>query len=132
MLCGARGFGAPGGGGSRRRFAVRGTPASVPLMAPFGPGVAVPVKCCVLPLTQLTSPVSGCGADLGACFEIALSRSWPLSVPWLFVRFTNCPDCFTSNEGPLTGACAGAVGGSGGPIGGGGAAPRHGFGALAS
>src|SRR3954453_21918200 len=103
---GARGLGVPASGGSRRRLATMRWPPRVPAMAPFAPGTAVPSKCAVLPLTQSTSPVS-----LGPS-----SRSFAPSVPWTFVKFTNWPDCLTSNDCPSTGAAAGAVGGRGAPV----------------
>ena len=56
---GARGFAAPGSGGSRFRSAATGSPPSCPSIVPLSPGVAVPSKSSVLPFTQLTSPVSG-------------------------------------------------------------------------
>src|SRR3954464_9007355 len=123
MLPGARGFGAPASGGSRRRLATIATSPSLPAIAVFAPGVTVPTKCWVLPLTQFTSPVSLRGpSPLPAPPWI---RSLPLSVPCGFVQFTNWPDCFTSNDGPRTAADAGAVAGSGAPDAGGGGAPRH-------
>src|SRR4051812_18668836 len=123
MLPGARGLGEPGSGGSRRRLAVTGRPPSDPWMTPWLPATPVPGKCADLPFTQSTSPVS---------FPPSCSRSRPPSVLWLFERFTNWPDCLTSNDGPFTDVCTGAVEGSGGPAGLGGGAPRQATGAVAS
>src|SRR4051812_47795743 len=123
MLPGARGFGVPGSGGSRLSVAATGRPASVPAIAPLLPDVTVPEKCSVLPFTHFTSPVSRLPS---------FRRSFPPRLPCAFVKFTNSPDCFTSNDGPPGLGCAGAVGGSGGRDGAGGGAPRHAFGAAAS
>src|SRR3954453_7853228 len=121
-LAGGRGFGVPGSGGSRRGVAVTGTPPSLPEIAPFAPETATPVKLAVLPFTQETSPVS---------FP-SFRRSFAPSVLWVFEKFTNSPDCFTSNDGPRTVGWVGAVAGSGAPVGGGGGAPRHATGVVAS
>src|SRR4051812_17257369 len=127
MFWGARGFGVPGSGASRLRFAATATPPSLPAMIPLVPGVTVPSKGLVPPLTQLTSPVRRCGASLGP----GCRRSLPPSDPAVLEKLTNCPDCLTSNDGPAGGGCAGAVAGSGGPLIVGAGAPRHGFGAVA-
>ena len=50
----------------------------------------------------------------------------------MFEKFTNSPDCFTSNEGPSTAGCDGAVAGRGAPAGFAGGAPRHATGPVAS
>jgi hypothetical protein len=128
MLPGARGFGVPASGGSRRRFAITGTPPSVPWIVPLPPGVAVPVNFAVLPFTQLTAPLS----LRGALPLPPSSRSFAPSVFCVFEKLTNSPDCFTSNDGPGTGGWVGADGGSGAPVGFGGGAPRQATGPAAS
>src|SRR3954470_6710316 len=92
-------------------------------MTPWAPAAAVPVKCADFPFTQSTSPVS---------FPPSCRRSRPPSVRWLFERFTNWPDCLTSNDGPFTDGCTGAVEGRGGAAVFGGGAPRQVTGAVAS
>src|SRR3954464_7312737 len=122
MLPGARGLGAPASGGSRRRLAVTRCPPRMPVIAPLLPGIAVPWKWAVLPVTQLTSPES----------FVPSRRSLAPSVFWVFVKLTNSPDCLTSNEGPPAAGWVGAVIGSGAPVGLGGRAPRHATGPVAS
>lgn len=65
----------------------------------------------------------------GSAFSF--SRSFPPSVPWLFVKLTNCPDWSTLNDGPVAVACAGAVAGRGVPPTGLGTGPMQGLGVLA-
>src|SRR3954452_13072301 len=124
MEPGACGFGEPGSGGSRRRSAVTCRPPRLPSIMDLLPGVALPSKCCVVPSTQVTSPLSLRGPSPSPPF----TRSLALSVPWTLLTFTNSPDCLTSNDGPTTGAVAGAEGGSGLPVGAGGGAPRQALG----
>ena len=89
---------------ARRRRADRASgrrrsrlPASVPTIVPLSPGVAVPLNSWVPPLTHETSPSSG---REPSAFASSSRRSLPPSVPCVFERFTNWPDCLTSNDGP--------------------------------
>src|SRR5947207_1857277 len=73
MEPGARGLGAPGSGGSRLSAAEIATPPSLPAIVPLLPGVAVPVKCFLPPLTQFTSPVSTREPFASRRFEVPFS-----------------------------------------------------------
>ena len=129
MLDGVRGAAAPGEGGALLSAAENGSPPRVPVIAPLAPGTAIALRASDLPLTQLTFPVIWC-ALFGSVFSA--SRSFPPSVPWLFVKLTNCPDWRTLNDGPGAAACAGAVAGSGVPPTGLGVGPIHGAAELAT
>src|SRR3984885_73621 len=127
MLLGVRGAAAPGAGGAVLSAAENGRPPSVPVIAPLAPGRAIALMLSDLPLTQLTFPVRRCALPGRV---VSLSRSFPPSVPWLFVKFTNWPDWSTLNDGPAAAACAGAVDGSGTPPAALGTGPMHGLAAL--
>ena len=103
------------------------SPPSVPAIDALAPGVAIALIALLPPLTHSTFPVS-LWPPLTSVFS--LSRSLPPSVPWLFVKFTNCPDCSTLKVGPGAGTCVGAVGGSGAPPTGLGAGPMQEFSAA--
>ena len=115
-------------GGADFSAAANGTPPSVPLITPLAPGTAIASRLSDLPLTQPTFPVRRCALP-GSAFSF--SRSFPPSVPWLFVKLTNCPDWSTLNDGPVAAACAGAVAGRGVPPTGLGTGPMQGLGVLA-
>ena len=100
----------------------------MPVIAPLGPGTASALRLSDLPLTHPTLPVRRCALPGSVC---SLSRSFPPSVPWLFVKLTNCPDWSTLNDGPVAAACAGAVAGSGVPPTGLGTGPMQGLAVLA-
>ena len=111
MFVGVRGAEAPGGGGPVVKFATNGSPPRLPVIAALAPGVAIASRCSDLPPdTQSTVPVRRWRFPGSA---LALSRSWPPSVFWLLVKFTNCPDWSTLNDGPVAGTCVGAVDGRG-------------------
>ena len=129
MLDGVRGAAAPGAGGALLSAAENGSPPSVPVIAPLAPGTAIALRVSDLPLTQLTFPVIWCALPGRV---LSLRRSFPPSVPWLFVKLTNCPDWSTLNDGPAAAACAGAVAGSGIPPAGLGTGPMHGAAELAT
>ncbi len=86
MFFGVRGAAAPGAGGAALKLAANGVPPRVPLIEAFGPGVATASSFCDPPDTQFTVPVR---RWLFPASVVWLSLSWPPSVFWLFVKFTN-------------------------------------------
>ena len=128
MFFGVRGAAAPGAGGALLKLALNARPPRVPAIVALAPGVAIASRWSDLPPdTQLTSPVRR-WPPFGSV--LSFRRSWPPSVFWLFVKFTNCPDCRTLKEGPEAGTCVGAVGGNGMPPAGLGTGPMHGLAAA--